>query len=243
MEQLIIHGEIIQYLHLFRLKKGADIESVNKKLTDIVVENNPQTTTKFSLFPLLDIHLHGQFGFKETRGPVIVVTIFTLIAIFILLIACINFINLSTAKATGRGKEIGIKKVAGADRMSMIIQFMLESLLLVAVAMILALILVGLSLGIFNNISGKNFRLEDLIQFKFIMNLILVGIVAGIVSGIYPALYLSSFKPVSCTERRIRYRKRQWQAKTDIGSNSVHTFNTYSSIGNFHVSAAEISSE
>ena len=141
-----------------QLEKDADIKAVNKKLTDIVVENNPQTTTKFSLFPLLDIHLHGQFGFKETKGPVIVVYIFTLIAIFILLIACINFINLSTAKASGRAKEIGIKKVAGADQMSMIVQFMLESLLLVAIAMILALILVGLSLGLFNSISGKSFK-------------------------------------------------------------------------------------
>ena len=178
-----------------QLKQGADIKAVNKKLTDIVVEHNPETNTKFSVFPILDIHLHGQFGFKETKGPVIVVTIFTLISIFVLLIACINFINLSTAKATGRGKEIGIKKVAGADRMSMIIQFLLESLLLVAIAMILALVLVGLLLGIFNNISGKSFKLEDLLQFKFIQNFILVGIVAGLVSGIYPAFYLSSFEP------------------------------------------------
>jgi putative ABC transport system permease protein len=178
-----------------QLKQGTDFKAVNKKLTDIVVEHNPQTNTKFSVFPMLDIHLHGQFGFKETKGPVIVVTIFTLISIFVLLIACINFINLSTAKATGRGKEIGIKKVAGADRMSMIIQFMLESLLLVAIAMILALVLVGLSLGIFNNISGKSFKLEDLLQFKFILNFILVGIFAGLVSGIYPAFYLSSFEP------------------------------------------------
>ena len=178
-----------------QLKQGADTKAVNKKLTDIVVEHNPETNTKFSVFPILDIHLHGQFGFKETKGPVIVVTIFTLISIFVLLIACINFINLSTAKATGRGKEIGIKKVAGADRMSMIIQFLLESLLLVAIAMILALVLVGLLLGIFNNISGKSFKLEDLLQFKFIQNFILVGIVAGLVSGIYPAFYLSSFEP------------------------------------------------
>jgi putative ABC transport system permease protein len=180
-----------------QLEKAVDIKSVGKKLTDIVVENAPQVSTKFSVFPLLDIHLHGQFGFKETKGPVIVVTIFTLIAIFILLIACINFINLSTAKAAGRGKEIGIKKVAGADQMSMIIQFMLESLLLVAVAMILALFLIGLLLGTFNNISGKSFTLNDLLQFKFIMNFIIVGIVAGFISGIYPALYLSSFKPVA----------------------------------------------
>ncbi len=180
-----------------QLEKGADIKSVGKKLTDIVVENDPQITTKYSVFPLLDIHLHGQFGFKETKGPMIVVSIFTLIAIFVLLIACINFINLSTAKASGRGKEVGIKKVAGADQMSMIIQFMLESLLLVAVAMVLALVLIGLMLGTFNNISGKSFRLYDLLQFRFIFNFIIVGLVAGFLSGIYPALYLSSFKPVA----------------------------------------------
>jgi putative ABC transport system permease protein len=180
-----------------RLKNGADVKSVNKKLTDIAVENNPQTTTKFSLFPLLDIHLHGQFGFKETKGPVIVVTIFVLIAIFILLIACINFINLSTAKASGRAKEIGIKKVAGADQLSIIIQFLLESMLQVSVAMILAVFLVGLSLNLFNNISGKSFVLADLFRIRFIINFIMVGIVAGLLSGIYPALYLSSFKPVA----------------------------------------------
>jgi ABC-type antimicrobial peptide transport system permease subunit len=180
-----------------QLKKGSDINAVNKKLTDIVVENDSRITTKFNLFPLLDIHLHGQFGFKETRGQVIAVSIFILIAVFILLIACINFINLSTAKASGRGKEIGIKKVAGADQMSMIVQFMLESLLLVAVAMIFALLLVGLCLGVFNNLSGKSFSLPDLFHTRFIISFILVGLVAGLISGIYPALYLSSFKPVT----------------------------------------------
>ncbi|HUX58605.1 MAG TPA: ABC transporter permease [Bacteroidales bacterium] len=178
------------------LENNADIEAVNKKLTDIVLENNPETTTKFLLFPLLDIHLHGQFGFQESKGPVIVVYIFTLIAIFVLLIACINFINLSTAKASGRGKEIGIKKVAGADQMTMIIQFMLESLLLVTIAMVFSLILVGLSLGIFNSISGKSFSLSDLFHTEFIISFIVVGLLAGFISGIYPALYLSSFKPV-----------------------------------------------
>ncbi len=180
-----------------QLEKDADIKAVNKKLTDVVVENDPQITTKYNVFPLLDIHLHGQFGFKETKGPVIVVSIFTLIAIFVLLIACINFINLSTAKASGRGKEIGIKKVSGADQMSMIIQFMLESLLLVAVSMVFAMILIGLMLGTFNNISGKSFNLSDLFHFTFIINFIIVGLVAGLISGIYPALYLSSFKPVT----------------------------------------------
>ncbi len=180
-----------------QLEKSAKIDDVNKKLTDIVLEHNPQTTTKFSLFPLTDIHLHGQFGFTETRGPVIAITIFTLIAIFVLIIACINFINLSTAKASSRGKEIGIKKVAGADQMSMIIQFMFESLLLVAVAMILAIILVGLSLNLFNNVSGKSFSLSDLFQERFIISFLIVGFLAALFSGVYPAFYLSSFKPVA----------------------------------------------
>lgn len=179
------------------LADGSDIESVNKKLTDVVLEYHPTTTTKFSVFPFLDIHLHSQFGFKETRGPVIVIYIFSLIAVFVLLIACINFINLSTAKASSRSKEIGIRKVVGADRQTMIVQFMSESLILVALSMILALILVGLSLQLFNNVSGKEFELADLLHGRFIISYIIIGILAGFLSGLYPAFYLSAIKPVA----------------------------------------------
>ncbi len=179
------------------LEEGSDIESVNKKLTDVVLEYHPTTTTKFSVFPFLDIHLHSQFGFKETRGPVTVIYIFSLIAVFVLLIACINFINLSTAKASSRSKEIGIRKVVGADRKTMIVQFMSESLILVTLSMILALILVGLSLQLFNNVSGKEFALADLLHGKFIISFIIIGILAGFVSGLYPAFYLSAVKPVA----------------------------------------------
>ncbi|HUV01612.1 MAG TPA: ABC transporter permease [Bacteroidales bacterium] len=179
------------------LEKGSDIQSVNKKLTDVVLEYLPQTLTKYLLFPLLDIHLHSQFGYEISRGPVIVIYIFTLVAVFVLLIACFNFINLSTAKASGRSKEIGIKKVTGAGQKTLIVQFMIESLFLVSVAMLFALFLIGLALPLFNNISGKNFILHDLLQFRFIISVIIVGFAAGIISGIYPALYLSSFKPVA----------------------------------------------
>ncbi len=179
------------------LEKGSDVESVNTKLTDVVLEYLPETTTKYVLFPLLDIHLHSQFGFGISKGPVIAVLIFTLIAIFVLLIACFNFINLSTAKASGRTKEIGIKKVTGADQKTLIIQFMMESLFMVAVALLLALILAGIFLPLFNNISGKSFILSDLFRVRFILSVIVVGLVAGLISGIYPAFYLSSFKPVT----------------------------------------------
>jgi putative ABC transport system permease protein len=179
------------------VEKGADIKAVNKKLTDIVTENNSRNTTKFVLFPLLDIRLHAQFGFTENKGAVIAVYIFSLIAFFVLLIACINFINLSTAKSSTRGKEIGIKKVAGADQKTMIFQFMMESLLLVSVAMVFALLFVGLALDLFNNVSGKRFVLNDLFQIRFILSFVAVGIIAGLLSGIYPSIYMSSIKPVT----------------------------------------------
>jgi putative ABC transport system permease protein len=178
------------------LEKGADPVPINKKLTDIVLENNPDSKTKFVLFPLLDIHLHARWGYGDGKGPVVVIYIFTLIAILVLLIACINFINLSTSKALSRSKEIGIKKVAGASRISLIMQFLLESILLVALALLIALILVGISIGVFNNISGKRFSVNDLFQSRFIISYLVIGVLAGIISGFYPALYLSSFKPV-----------------------------------------------
>lgn len=179
------------------MEEGSDLESVGKKLTDVVLEHHPTTTTKFCVFPFLDIHLHSQFGFKETRGPVIMIYIFSLIAVFVLLIACINFINLSTAKASSRSKEIGIRKVVGAERKTMIVQFMSESLILVALSMILALILVGLSLQLFNNVSGKEFALADLLHGKFIISYFIIGILAGFLSGLYPSFYLSAIKPVA----------------------------------------------
>ncbi len=178
-------------------EKGLNIEAVNKKLTDVVIENFPQATTKYVLFPLPDIHLYSQFGFEISKGPVIVIYIFTLVAVFILLIACFNFINLSTAKASGRAKEIGIKKVTGADQKTMIIQFMMESFFLVLIALVLALILMGLTLPMFNNISGKSFITSDLLNIKFIISILVVGIMTGIIAGFYPALYLASLKPAA----------------------------------------------
>lgn len=180
-----------------QLERGSDIDAVNTKLTDVVLEYLPQTTTKYLLFPLLDIHLHAQFGFEQNNGPVVAIIIFTTIAVFLILIASINFINLSTARASTRAKEVGIRKVAGADRKSMIVRFMSESLLLVFFASILALLLVGLSLGLFNSISGKSFVISDLFQLKFILSFVSAVLLTGIFAGIYPALYLSSFKPVA----------------------------------------------
>jgi predicted permease len=179
------------------LEKGSDTESINKKLTDIVKEHFPQTSTQFMVSPMLDIHLHSQFGYEPNNGPVMTIYIFSLIAVFVVLIAGINFVNLSTAKALSRAREIGIKKVTGASRRLLASQFMFESFLLSVMSMLIAFILLGLSLKVFNDITGKNFVLGDLFQAKFILSFLLTGFVTAFLSGIYPAMYLSSVKPVA----------------------------------------------
>ena len=226
-----------------KIGEGADPKPVDKKLTDVVVENVPRITTKYSLFPVLDIHLHQQFGFKETKGAVTVVYIFTLIAVFVLVIACINFINLATAKAASRAREIGIKKVAGAGRVSLAAQFMLESLMLVAAALILAVILVGLFLGAFNNVSGKNFELSDLLRVKFILGFIATGLIAGILSGIYPAFYLSSFKPVTILKGGSTTGKGNGRLRQILDSHSVYPFTSYRDSCRIHVSTTKVYAE
>jgi putative ABC transport system permease protein len=178
------------------LERGADLQAVNKKLTSIVVEHNPENNAKFFLFPWLDFRLHFTFGFGDGKGAIVSIYIFVTIALFILLIACINFINLAIAKAASRGKEIGIKKIAGANRLTMVLQFMTESVVLVFIALIFALVLVGLLLDVFNSISGKSFSVADIFQAKFIAGFIITGLLTAILAGIYPAFYLSSLKPV-----------------------------------------------
>jgi len=179
------------------LNNGSDVTAVNKKLTDVVLEHLPETVTKYLLFPLTDIHLRSQFGFKESKASVITVYIFTLIAVFILIIACINFLNLATAKAATRAREIAVKKVAGADRKTLAFQFMMESVLLVFIALLLAIGLILASLGVFNNVSGNSFSSRDIFTPGFIISFLVVGVVAAIISGIYPAFYLASLKPVT----------------------------------------------
>jgi putative ABC transport system permease protein len=179
------------------VNKGSDIENVNSKLTGIVREYLPENSNQYMLFPLTDIHLHQQFGFTHTNGPVTVIWIFAAVALFVLLIACINFINLSTAKAATRAREISIKKVTGADQKTLVIQFMLESMLMVTFSMILSLVIVGLLLNLFNNISGKEFILSDLLKAKFIAGFLVTGVLTGVISGIYPAFYMASLRPVA----------------------------------------------
>ena len=159
--------------------------------------NQPSRLTKIYLQKLTDIHLQGHTDEEiEQNGDSSRVTIFGAIALFILLIACINYMNLSTARSTLRAKEIGIRKVSGAQRHEIISQFLTESVLITWLALILAAGLTFLLLPWLNGLTGLHLSAQVLIKPIVLIPLVATPFVIGILSGIYPALFLSSFQPV-----------------------------------------------
>ncbi len=150
----------------------------------------------FMLQPLNDLHFNTRylFGYDEGTDRVYIY-FFSVVAIFLLFIACINFMNLSTAKFSYRSKEVGIKKVVGSSRSQLISQFLSESLIITLVAMIISLTLVELVLPSFNRFTGKDLAIGYLNHWYIIPSLLFVTIFIGFLAGIYPAFYLSSFKP------------------------------------------------
>lgn len=152
------------------------------------------------LQPLLDIHLKSDFSSNSTlepSGDIRYVYIFGAIALFMLLIACINFMNLSTAGASKRAKEVGIRKVLGSVKTELMVQFLLESFILTFISLFLALILVKISLPTFNGLSGKNLDFNLISNPILMINILLFGLLVSVLAGSYPAFFLSSFKPIA----------------------------------------------
>jgi ABC-type antimicrobial peptide transport system permease subunit len=176
------------------LKDGVDALAFNRKLEDYIATKSK--TSPFSLFlkPYSSHYLYGKYENGQPNGGRIdYVILFSFIGLFILIIACINFINLSTAKARTRLKEIGIKKVIGASRKSLILQYLGETVLLSCLSLLLSLIVVHLILPEFNVITGKALQLD--FNFGWVILLAAVALTAGLIAGIYPALYISGFHP------------------------------------------------
>jgi len=161
------------------------------------IGQKPSKFTKLGLQKLTDIHLYSHTDYEaEPNGDISRVYIFSAIAFFILLIACINYMNLSTARSALRAKEIGIRKVVGARRKELIGQFLGESILICWAAILLAAILTFFTLPWLNKLSGQELSFSLLMQAKIIIPLLIAPFVVGIISGIYPALFMSSFQPV-----------------------------------------------
>lgn len=157
----------------------------------------PSQWTSLSLQKLTDIHLYSHTDFEaEENGDIKRVYIFSAIALFILLIACINYMNLSTARSALRAREIGVRKVVGAQRKEIIAQFLSESVMVSFLALIIAIALTWIALPWLNKLSGQQLNINTLFTWKVFIPVVLVPFVVGTVSGIYPALFMSSFRPV-----------------------------------------------
>ena len=167
------------------MKGNYDLEAVSKKITACEIRHFPGQNIKalnYSLLPLTKIHLYGNgIKFLETTGNIKYVEIFSVIAVIILLIACINYMNLSTALSLKRAKEVGIKKAIGADRKTLMGQFFGESLFLSLIALIIAIVLVELFLPAFNQLAGKHLiiRYDDM---SFLPMVIGVAFLTSLVS-------------------------------------------------------------
>lgn len=177
------------------LAEGSDVDAFNAKIKEVVRENNgePHMTPFATLYS--DLYLNGKFeNGKPSAGKITYVRLFSIIAFFILAIACINFMNLSTARVSRRLKEIGIKKAVGASRKSLMLQFMSESITMAFISLVLALVTVWLVLPAFNEVTGKELVLQYSQEFGLI--LLATLFLTGLLSGSYPALYLSGLQTI-----------------------------------------------
>ncbi len=185
------------------LNKGADYREVSKKIENTIIQNQKDANIFISLQPVTDIHLYSQniWGIGGT-GDITQVYIFSIIALLILLLACINFINLTTARAGNRAKEIGMRKVVGARRKEIVYQFFLESIIYSFAALIISIILILDLLPVFNSISGKELTFEFQNDLGILLLAVGVALITGIISGSYPAFILSRFNPVKVLKGR-----------------------------------------
>ena len=186
------------------LKEGSNVVAVNEKIKDFVKAKNKESNVALFLQPYSERYLQGRFeNGKPAGGRIEYVRLFSIIAVFILLIACINFMNLSTARASRKAKEVGIKKSIGAQRQSLIIQYLSESMVTAVLSLIVAIGVVWLLLPSFNLITDKHI-VFDLANPELLLWLTSITIFTGLIAGSYPAIFLSGFKPAAVLKGELK---------------------------------------
>jgi ABC-type antimicrobial peptide transport system permease subunit len=186
------------------LRKGTNVDRFNEKFAAYLKAKDPALNNfSFFLQQYSAKYLNGKYeNGAPAGGRITYVRLFSIIALFILLIACINFMNLSTALASGKMKEVGVKKTIGASRRSLIVQFLAESMLMAFLSLFIALVFIALSLHRFNAITGKHIELQNIA--RLILPAVAITLFTGIVSGCYPAFYLSGFNAVAVLKGKLR---------------------------------------
>jgi putative ABC transport system permease protein len=197
-----------------RLPENYDPEKLEKQFPAFVdkhVETGPKYKasewTAIALQKLTDIHLRSHTDYEaEENGDIKRVRIFSVIALFILLIACINYMNLSTARSALRAREIGIRKVAGAERKEIMLQFLGESILVSYISLLIAFVLTWVAMPALNRITGQQLSIDILLKWQVLVPVLLCPFIVGIISGIYPALFMSSFQPIKVLKGILKVR-------------------------------------
>jgi len=198
-----------------RLKKETDYKAFEKNFDQYVVNyvlpaakqymninsmeefKKAGNSLEYSLIPLTQIHLYSNRAFElSANGSIQYVYIFSAVALFILIIACINFMNLTTAHSANRAKEVGIRKVLGTEKRNLIYQFLFESIVMVLFSLLIAVAIAYLVLPLFNNVASKQMTITSLFSPYILLLLIALPFVVGLLAGSYPAFYISSFKPI-----------------------------------------------
>jgi putative ABC transport system permease protein len=183
------------------LDAKASLPTVNQKLETLIKSNCGDCTTSPFLYGFSKLYLNGRFeGGKNVGGRIEQVILFSIVAGIILLMACINFMNLATASAASRSKEVSVRKIIGANRPGLVLHFMLESLIIAFLGLFLAIFLVHSLLPFFNTITSKSIQL-DMFDPLFLGGVVTISLVCGLFAGIYPAIFLSSFKPLMIFQR------------------------------------------
>ena len=180
------------------LKPGASVAVVNKQLYDFIQKRDPRSIARPFLFSMNDWHLRNDFdnGVQTGRGQIEYVHLFSIVAWIILLIACVNFMNLATARSEKRTREVGVRKVLGSSRKNLIVQFIGEAFFMAVISAIVALVIMSFTLPAFNTLTQKSLSLQ-LGNPVHLVALASIVIICGLVAGSYPSLYLSSFNPAA----------------------------------------------
>ena len=191
-------------LNYVKTYPDTDMNDLQMKMNNVVKRHMGEElariggTYEIFLQPITSIYLHSNILHElKTNSDISIVYIFSAVAILILIIACINFINLSTARSAKRSKEVGVRKVFGANKGMLFRQFIMESVIVVCIGLIFSIALFYLALPVFNNLTGNNFTIGLLLKWNYLMFIIAIVMLVGFLAGSYPAVYLSRFEPVS----------------------------------------------
>lgn len=192
------------FVTMLSLDPKTDVSQVNAKINKIVKAHLEHATQPYFIYPLTKLHLFGKFeNGKSVGGDIEQIYLFIGLAFGILLIACINFMNMATAKSEKRAKEVGIKKTIGANRTSLIMQFLTESMVLTFVSVIIAIAILEIFLPTFNNLLDIKLSIRYFNTTSW-MGILGIVFLTGLISGSYPAFYLSAFNPIQTLKKKIK---------------------------------------